>query len=124
MEILLNCDIVIDIESIDGIMAGNQSYEIFFSTKNQIRYKLIFDYVWDFRCSIENAYIERSSKFCHNEKIKSSILLIQNSNYIKYFEEQVSGTRPIEKLKNYVIFDCVDTIIELLTLKEPVLMQI
>lgn len=124
METLLNCDIVIDIESIDKIVAGNQRYEVFFTTTNQIRYKMVFDFVWDFRCSIENAYIDRFSKFCHNEKKKSSILLIQDSNYIKYFEEQVSGTRSISKLKNYILFDCVDTIIELLTLKEPVLIKI
>lgn len=124
METLLNCDIVIDIERIDKIVAGNQLYEVFFTTTNQIRYKMVFDFVWDFRCSIENAYIDRFSKFCHKEKKKSSILLIQDSNYIKYFEEQVSGTRSISKLKNYILFDCVDTIIELLTLKEPVLIKI
>lgn len=124
MESLVNCDIFIDIESIDKIAAGNQLYEVFFTTTNHIKYKIVFDFVWDFRCSIENAYIERSSKFCHNEKEKSSILLIQNSNYVKYFEEQVSGTRPISELKNYILFDYVDTIVELLTLKEPVLIKI
>lgn len=124
METLVNCDIVIDIESIDKIVGGNQLYEVFFTATNKIKYRIVFDFVWDFRCSIENAYIERSSKFCHNEKEKSSILLIQNSNYVKYFEKQISGTRPIDELKNYILFDCVDTIIELLTLKEPVLIKI
>lgn len=124
MESLVNCDIVIDIESIDKIAAGNQLYEIFFTTTNQTKYKIVFDFVWDFRCSIENAYIDRSSKFCHNEKKKSSILLIQNSNYVKYFQEQVSGTRPIGEIKNFILFDRVDTIIELLTLNEPVLIKI
>ena len=124
MELLVNCNIVIDIESIDKILAGNQLYEVFFTSTNQTKYKIVFDFVWDFRCSIENAYIDRSSKFCHNEKEKSNILLIQNSNYVKYFEKQVSGTRPISELKNYILFDSVDTIIELLTLKEPVLIKI
>lgn len=54
---------------------------------------------------------------------KSSILLIQNSNYVTYFEEQVSGTRPIDELKDFILFDRVDTIIEVLTLKEPVLIK-
>lgn len=124
METLVNCDIVIDIERIDKIVGENQLYQVFFTAINQIKYRIVFDFVWDFRCSIENAYIERSSKFGHNEKEKSSILLIQNSNYVKYFEKQVSGTRPIGELKNYILFDCVDTIIELLTLKEPVLIKI
>ncbi len=119
MESLVNCGIVIEIESIDKIVAGNQVYEVLFTTTSQTKYKIVFDFVWDFRCSIENAYIERSSKFCHKEKEKSSILLIQNSDYVKYFEEQVSGTRPVGELKNFIIFDSVDTIIELLTIKEP-----
>lgn len=80
--------------------------------------------MWDIRCSIENAYIERASKFRHDEIEKSSVLLIQNSNYIQYFEEQVSGTRPVNEIKNYILFDSVDTIVEILTLKEPVLVKI
>ena len=124
MESLENCGIIVDIECIDKILAGNQMCEVFFTSTNKIKYKIIFDFVWDFRCSIENAYIDRFSKFCHEEKKKSSILIINNSNYIKYFEEQVSGTLPISELKNYILFDAVDTIVELLTLKEPVLMEI
>ena len=124
MKSLENCGIIVDIECVDKILAGNQMCEVFFTSTNKIKYKIIFDFVWDFRCSIENAYIDRSSKFCHEEKKKSSILVINNSNYIKYFEEQVSGTRPISELKNYILFDAVDTIVELLTLKEPVLMEI
>lgn len=124
MESLVNCDIVINIESIDKIVAGNQLYEVYFTTTDQVCYKIVFDFVWDFRCSIENAYLERSSKFCHNEKERSSILSVQNSNYVKYFEEQVSGTRPINEIKSFILFDCVDTIIEVLTIKEPVLVKI
>lgn len=124
MEILKNCNIITDIESIDKISGGNQLYEVFFSTKDSIKYKLVFDYVWDLRCSIENAYIDRSTKFGHKESEKSSILLIENSQYIKYFEEQVSGTRPIIGLKNYILFDKIDTVMEVLTLKEPTLVKL
>ncbi|MDE7367988.1 MAG: hypothetical protein K2N24_11595 [Lachnospiraceae bacterium] len=123
MEKLVNCYIVVEIESINKISGGNQYYEIIFSSPDKTRYKITFDCVWDIRCSIENAYIERSSHFLHGEKEKSSILLIENSNYVKYFEKQVSGTRPIEELKNYILFDSVDTVIELLTIKEPVITQ-
>ena len=124
MEKLENCNIVIDIESIDKVSGGNQFYEIFFVSSQRIKYKLIFDFVWDLRCSIENAYLERASKFCHNEKEKSSVLIVKDSDYVKYFEEQVSGTRPINEIKNYILFDSVDTVIEVLTSKEPVLMKI
>lgn len=124
METLVNCNIVVNIKSIDKIAGGNQSYEVYFTSIDEIRYKIVFDFVWDFRCSIENAYIERTSKFCHKEKKKSSVLLIQDSNFVKYFEDQVSGTRPIEAIKNYILFDSVDTVVELLTLKEPIIMMI
>lgn len=123
METLVNCNIVIDIECIEKMSGGNQICEVFFLSTNKERYKLVFDYVWDFRYSIENAYISRSSKFCHCEKQKSSVLLIQNSDYLRYFEEQICGTRPVNELKNYILFDSVDTIIELLTLKEPILLK-
>lgn len=123
METLINCDIIVNIESIDRIQGENQCYEVYFTTVDKMKYKVVFDFVWDFRCSIENAFIDRSSKFCHNEKEKSSILVIQDSNYIKYFEEQVSGTRPTEELKNYILFDAIDTVIELLSLKNPELIQ-
>lgn len=124
METLVNCGIIVDIEIIDKVVAGNQLYEIFFTAANQDKYKLAFDFVWDYRCSIENGYLERFSKFCHKEKEESSILLVQDSEYVKYFEEQVSGTRPTDKLKNYILFDRVDTVIELLTLEEPVLTKV
>lgn len=42
---LVNCDIVIDIESIDKILAGNQLYEILFTATNQMKYKIVFDFV-------------------------------------------------------------------------------
>lgn len=124
MEKLVNCNIVINIECIEKILGGNQFYEIFLLSTDNIKYKIVFDCVWDIRCAIESAYIERSINLCHNEEEKSSVLLIQNSKYIKYFEEQVSGTRSVGELKNYILFDSVDTVIELLTLKEPVLIKI
>jgi len=56
---------------------------VFFTTTNQTKYKIVFDFVWD-----------------------------------------LSGTRLVSELKNFILFDCVDTIIELLTIKEPVLIKI
>lgn len=123
MEKLVNCQIVVDIEMIDKIEGGNQYYEIFFTSRDKKRYKITFDFVWEIRCAIENAYIDRFSRFVRGVKEKSSILLIENSNCIKYLEQQVSGTLPVNGLKNYILFDSVDTVIEVLALKEPVLME-
>ena len=124
METLVNCDITVDIESIDSVSGGNQEYEVHFTTTDNVKYILVFDCVWEFRCAIENAYIDRATQFKHREIQKSSVLLVENSEYIKYFAKQVSGTRPIDAVKNYIIFDSVDTIIEVLTIKEPILIKI
>lgn len=124
MEKLVNCPIVLDIESIDNITGANQLYEIMISTKSKEIYKFIFDFVWDIRISIENGYIDRFSKFIRSVKQASSILLVENSEYIKYFENQISGTLPVDELKNYILFDVIDTVIEVLTVKEPTLIKI
>ena len=124
MEKLTNCDIIIDIEFIENISGGNQNYEILFLAKDGEKYKIIFDFALDIRCSIESAYIDRATKFLHAEKEKSSVLLIENSEYFKYFESQVSGTRPVDNIKNYIIFDSVDTIIEVLTMKDANLVRL
>lgn len=49
---------------------------------------------------------------------------MENSEYIKYFERQSSDTRPIDEIKNYIIFDAVDTVIEVVTAKELKLIKI
>lgn len=124
MEILVNCDIVVDIESIDNVSGANQEYTIYFTSSDKTKYKLVFDCVWELRCAIENAYIERSTQFKRSETKKSSVLLVENSEYIEYFANQVSGTRPLEFIKDYIIFDSIDTIVEVLTVKEPQLIKI
>jgi hypothetical protein len=123
MEKLVNCPIVLDIDSIDNITGANQLYEIMISTKSKEKYKFVFDFVWDIRISIENGYIDRFSKFIRSAKQASSILLVENSEYIKYFENQISGTLPVDRLKNYILFDVIDTVIEVLTVKEPTLIK-
>jgi len=121
VEKLTNCEIIIDIGAIEQISGGNQVFEIVFSAKTGEKYKLLFNYVWDMRCATENAFFDRGSKFIRGEKQKNSVYLIENSDYIKYFESQVSGTLPIDELKNYILFDAVDTVVEVLTLNPPIL---
>ena len=124
MEKLVNCEFCVEISSIDKICGGNQFYEVFFTDMSGTKQKLTFDFVWDIRCSIENAYISRSTKFSHCEEKESSILLVQDSDYLRYFEEQVSGTRPTDEIKDYILFDQIDTVVELLTTGLPILTPI
>ena len=124
MEKLVNCAIIMDIEFIERISGANEFFEVIFLSKDNVKYKIEFDFVWDIRCSIENGYIDRFANFVRDAKEESSILLVENSEYIKYFERQVSGTRPVDKLKNYILFDAIDTVVEILTIKEPVIVKI
>jgi hypothetical protein len=121
---LVNCEIILDIELIEKISGGNQRFEISFTTQAKDEYVLIFDFVWDMRYSIENGYIDRFYKFIRDVQEVSSVLLVENSDYIKYFENQVSGTRPIDDIKNYIIYDSIDTVIEILTIQAPTLIKL
>ena len=118
---------IIHIELIELISGGNQKFEILFLTKDKEKYKLIFDFVWDMRYSIENASIERFSRFreCLPEGIiDNSVYIVENSEYIKYFEKQIDGTMPITELKHYIISDSIDTTCDILTTKDPTLVRI
>ena len=124
---LSNCDVLLDIESIELVSGGNQCFEILFVTKNNEKHKMVFDAVWDMRCSIENASIERFCQFREclpNGLLDNSIYIIEDSEYVKYFEKQVSGTRCVGNLKHYILYDRVDTVLDILTTEEPRLTRI
>jgi len=124
MERLVNCGIITDIEMIEDISGGNQYFEIVFSAKDKIKYKVILEHVWDLRCSIENASTERFCRFRETMQeglVSSNVYGVENSEYIKYFENQISGTRPTNELKHYILHDNVDSIIDVLTVEKPIL---
>jgi len=126
MERLTNCDIIIDIDLIEFISGGNEFFEVTFLTKEKEKHKIVFDSVWDMRYSIENASIDRFSEFrkCLPEGlVDNSIYTVENSKYIAYFEHQVSGTRSIDNLKHYILYDTVDTTLDVLTVEKPTLVK-
>jgi hypothetical protein len=126
MESLLNCEIIIDIDVIENISGANQNFEIIFLTKDKARKKIILKLVWDMRYSIENASIDR---FCEFRKrlpkgiIDNGVYIVKDSEYIKYFEHQISGTYPTDGLKHYIFIDNTDTILDILTLEKPVILD-
>ena len=122
METLVNCKNIVDIWLIDKISGGNRVFEIEFTSDDKKKYKFYLDDVWDMRIAVENAFLEREWR--RNVEQTSSILLVQNSEYIKYFEGQICETYPTDELKHYILFDKIDTVIEFLTLKEPVLTRV
>ena len=114
----------VNIELIDYFIGGNQELKIFFEDGKKSKWMLEFDWIWDFRYAIENAFIGRCCDIRNQKDAYSSIYVVNNSEYIKYFEKQVSGTRPVEDLMHFLIFDKIDTGLEVLAVKEPVLHEI
>jgi len=127
METLRNFDITIDINIINTISGGNQEFEIKFTGKDKEQYKLTFERVWDMRYSIENASIMRFCEFrMHLPEgiVDNSIYVVEDSEYIKYFEYQVAHTRPVDDLIHYNVSDEVDTTLDILAIGKPKLEKI
>lgn len=124
MEYLINCNLVLNIEMVDQFIGGNQSLDVFVTLTDKSKFRISFSGAWDFRYSIENACIDRFAKFIRKTKTDSSILMVENSEYIRYFEQQVSGTRLVKLLKEYIVFDQIDTVLSILSEQEPVLTSI
>lgn len=127
MERLVNCEHILDIALIENISGGNQKFDIFFVDKNSKRYKLSFPRVWDMRYSIENGYLERFCRFRENLPdgiIDNGIYIVEDSNYMKYFEKQVLGSLPTEDIVDYLLYDEIDTTIEILALAPPEIIEV
>ena len=117
-------NINVQIELIDYFVGGNQELKVYFTDKEKNKWVLYFDFVWDFRYAIENAFIHRCADMRQQKDAwteDSSVYIVENSEYIKYFENQISGTCPIDGLKHFLVFDEIDTGLEILTNKEPIL---
>ena len=117
MQKLVNCDFIINIERIENISGAEGCFEITFSTADKKRCKFILNGVWDMRYSHENTNVERFYEFrkCLPDGIiYSGIYVVKNSEYVKYFECQTAGTRPIDELTHYIVSDREDTILDIL----------
>ena len=127
MEILRNCGIIADIELIESISGADQYFEVIFSSKDKTKYKIVLESVWDMRWSIENASIDRFYQFRKHlpeDITNSNVFIVENSEYVKYFANQVSGTRPVVELKHYIFHDNVDTTLDVLANKEPMIVKV
>ena len=128
MESLENCELILDIEMIESITGPIPHFEILFVDSKEKKYKLIFNSVWDMRYSIENANISRFIEFRKRLPvgiIDNGIYVVKDSKYIKYFNYQAGGTRPIDELTHYAVSDRYDIHIDLLVdMHKPVLVPL
>ena len=128
MERLVNCNVDVHIEVIESISGGNGAFEVLFSTEYKEtptckRYKLIFRGVEELRYSTEflpnargeDEYLERPEG--HTD---SCIFIVENSKLITPLVQQLRGPG----LKHYFLHDWTDTIIDILALVEPELVEV
>ncbi|MFD2131022.1 hypothetical protein ACFSKI_07215 [Pseudogracilibacillus auburnensis] len=114
----------LDIELIEEIKGSNREFEIYFSNSVNNKFKLQFNNVFDIRYSVENGFIDRVSKMPVDILRNNRIFMLKNSSYFNNFTYQISGTIPTDNIKHFLLFDRVDTGIELLTTSDPILTKL
>lgn len=114
----------LDIEFIEEFKGGNREFEIYFSDSVRNKFKLQFNNVLDIRYSVENGFIDRISNMPVDILENNRIFVLTDSSYFNNFAIQISGTIPTENIKHYLLFDRIDTGIELLTTSEPMLKEL
>lgn len=124
MEKTINTEIILNITKIKRITVEDGKSIVLVDSKEYGVVEIIFENVWDCRYTIENGIIDRGASIVHEEKVKNSIYEVKESRYIDYFEKQVSGTRPIDMLKDYILYDEIETVFEVLTNDKPHLRKI
>jgi hypothetical protein len=116
----------VKVHSITRFVGGECEVAIHFSDPKGDHYRLYFDDTLDFRYAIEEAFI--ATVYRMPEELRTpdppSILMVADSAYLKHFEEEAGGTRPLEGLVHYLIIDSIDTGVELLSYTEPVLTKV
>jgi hypothetical protein len=111
----------ITIERITQFTGGDHECTIFFEDNQGREGKLFFPSVFDFRYAIEEAFLGREAIAERGELL--CFIRVKDSEYIKYFEYQVCGTRPVDKMNimHFILFDHLDTGIEIIASEDPAL---
>jgi len=108
------------IELIESFTGGNMKCVICFLGEDKNEYTLSFDDVYDFRYAIETAFIGRDANTTSESSQNfNSIYIVEESEYIKKFKHDTCECISTENMKHFIIFDSIDTGIEILTIKEP-----
>ncbi|MEY9972737.1 hypothetical protein ABH966_003113 [Lysinibacillus sp. RC46] len=97
---------------------------IYFSNRVNNKFKLQFNDVLDIRYSIENGFIDRVSNMPVDILKNNRMFVLTDSSYFNNFTLQISGTIPTDNIKHYLLFNRVDTGVELLTTNEPILKKL
>jgi hypothetical protein len=119
--------IQVQIERICEASGGDHECTIFFFNEKKRKYALHFSIVFDLRYANEAAFGSRVAKQpWPDPAVMAGIYTVEDSDYLKFFEDQTSGTVPwLENIRHFILFDTIDTAIELLAYRDdPVLIEI
>ena len=83
--------------------------------------KIEFPYVYDFRYTLREVLVSRMANFTQDGG--TGIYLVKESSYLRYFEQQVSGTISLSDVKHYVILSASGYCAELLSPDEPIVSE-
>lgn len=100
--------------------AGSLKIDISESKEN---IEIMFKRICAFKYTDENGIIDRAYQQGSNREF-SSIYIVENSDYIKDYEYQSSGTRPMADAKHFIVLDGIDTVVEILSHDEPQIKKI
>lgn len=123
MEKTVNCNIIIFIMEIINITGRDDYYEVLVVTKEDEYFKLIFNKVVMAHFTVECGFIDRGYYLQRCEESVSSVLRIENSKTIEQLEKRSKGTYSLDGLKEFLLIDEANTVIEILSYDEPKLIK-
>ncbi len=123
MEKLIPLKDMPNIEYISSALVLQREVRVYFDDFDKKSHELHFPDVYDFRQCVEAAFIARKFDDDADDRRTYSVFLVENSQLIKRFinsSDGVYGDRESE-YRHYIIYDSIDTIIEIIAAKSPLL---
>ena len=111
----------IDVYEITSYVESIARASINFTDKDKSKHTLFFENVLSLKYTTENGFINRFYNVPSGVLGSNSIYIVEDSEYLKNFEYEVSGTIPTDDVRHFLVLDSIDTGIEILTTHDPIL---
>ena len=126
MERLIRLNEFPEVQEITSALVLESEAKIYFDDFENNKYELHFPIVYDFRQCVEVAFIARKFEFYEDSNIKFALYRVENSEMIKKFISDSDGAygQNAGDFHHYIIFDSIDTHIEIISTKVPQILKI
>ena len=117
MEKLIDLLNLPEIKTITSTKVLQREAKIYFTDFENNNYEIYFTSIFDFRQCVEAAFISRNFNTKFSDEIKFSIYLVENSDWVNNFIKSSDGVygENINDFKHYILFESIDTRIEVIT---------